>query len=58
MKSKEKQTQENTKQTTLRIPMNIYEKIETLAVESERKVSDQIRFMLKRYIEIIERNDK
>lgn len=49
---KEKQNSDNTKQTTIRIPMDIYEQIETLAKDSERKVADQIRYMLKEYIRI------
>lgn len=50
----EKQTQENTKQTSLRIPIDIYNKIVVLADDSGRKTAEQIRYMLKKYIEIIE----
>ena len=48
----EKQSVENTKHTNVRIPMNIYEEIETLAIENDRKVADQIRHMLKEYLRI------
>lgn len=47
-----KQTQENTKHTTLRIDMTTYREIKNLADKSERKVAEQIRFMLKEYIRI------
>lgn len=50
----EKQTRDNTKHTNLRLPMSLYNKIETLAKNSERTVSGQIRFMLQEYIKIKE----
>jgi len=48
----DKQTKENTYQTSLRIPMETYKTIEILAKESDRKVADQIRHMLKEFIRI------
>jgi len=50
-----KQTQENTKHTNLRIPLETYEKIERLAKESERTISQQIRFIIEKYFQIIEK---
>lgn len=52
MQNNQKQTNENTKQTTLRIPMDVYKEIENLAKEYDRKIADQIRFMLKEYLRI------
>ncbi len=49
-----KQIQENTKLTTIRIPIQTYEKIERMAKENERNVSQQIRFMIEQYIKIRE----
>ena len=54
MKNNEKQTKENTKQTSLRMPIEMYKKIEELADVNERTVADQIRFMLKKYLELLE----
>ena len=50
----DKMTQENTKQTSIRLPITLYEKIEALANENDRKPAEQIRFMLKEYIRIKE----
>jgi len=50
----DKQTQENTKQTSVRMPMNLYEEIEKLADKAERKPAEQIRFMLREYMRIRE----
>lgn len=54
MQKNEKQSKENTKQTSLRMPMEMYEKIEQLSDTNERTVADQIRYMLKKYLELIE----
>lgn len=43
---------ENTKQTSLRLPKEMYEEIEKLARENERKPAEQIRYMLKEYIDL------
>lgn len=48
----EKMNAENTYQTTLRLPIGLYEKIKELAEKNERKPAEQIRHMLKKYIEI------
>jgi hypothetical protein len=50
----DKMTGENTYQTSIRIPMNLYNEIEKLAQENERKPAEQIRFMLKEYIRLKE----
>jgi hypothetical protein len=42
---------ENTIQTSLRLPTWLYVEIKNQAADSDRTISDQIRFMLKRYIE-------
>lgn len=47
-----KQTSENTKHTNVRIDSDVYKKIEMLAAKNERTISNQIRYMLKRYLEI------
>lgn len=47
-----KQTTENTKHTNIRLDINFYKEIETLAKTNERTVSEQIRYMLKEYIRI------
>ncbi len=49
-----KMTQENTYQTSLRLPKDLYEKIKDLAEKNERKPAEQIRLMLKKYLELIE----
>ena len=43
-------------QKTLRMEKELIQKIEELAKESERYFSSQVRFMLKEYIRIKERN--
>lgn len=50
----DKQTSENTKLTSLRLPIGIHEKIEELARKNQRTVSGQIRFMLDEYLRIKE----
>ena len=50
---KEKQNSENTKLTTLRIPIETYSKIEKLAEKNERNMSQQIRYMLEKYLQMI-----
>ena len=54
MQKNEKQNKDNTKQTSLRMPMEMYKKIEELSNTNERTVADQTRYMLKKYIELIE----
>jgi predicted DNA-binding protein len=51
-----KRTKDNTYQTSLRLPKELYEKIEKMAIDNERKPAEQIRHMLKKYIEIISNN--
>ena len=46
-----KRFQEDTHQTSIRIPKALYDEIEELAEASERTVADQIRFMLKKCLE-------
>jgi len=50
----EKQTSENTKLLSIRLPVDLYGKIEHTADQSERTISQQIRFMLQKYLEITE----
>ena len=50
---REKINEENTKQMTIRFPMPLYEEIEKLAIESERTFADQVRFIVKKYLEIL-----
>lgn len=49
-----KQTPNNTKHTNIRLPIELYAKIEALALAGERTVSGQIRYMLSEYIKIKE----
>jgi hypothetical protein len=49
-----KMTQDNTYQTSLRLPKELHEKIVSMASANERKPSEQIRYMLKEYIKIKE----
>lgn len=51
----EKMNKENTFQTTLRMPLDLYQKIQKMAEKNERKPAEQIRFMLKEYIEFKEK---
>lgn len=48
-------SKDNTYQTSLRIPVEMYEKIKDMAKKNERKPAEQIRFMLKEYIEFKEK---
>lgn len=50
----EKQTPDNTKHTNIRLPIDLYDKVEIMAKGSQRTVSGQIRFMLQEYIRIKE----
>lgn len=50
----EKQTKENTVHTNLRIGKSDYDKIKKIADENERTVSQQIRLILKKYLEMME----
>lgn len=51
----EKMNKENTFQTSLRLPIELYKKIQKMAEKNERKPAEQIRFMLKEYIEFKEK---
>lgn len=51
----EKMNKENTFQTSLRLPRELYKKIQQMAEKNERKPAEQIRFMLKEYIEFKEK---
>lgn len=50
-----KMTKENTLQTSLRLPRELYDKIQKMAEKNERKPAEQIRYMLKEYIEFKEK---
>lgn len=50
-----KKTENAIKNTTLRIPMDLYEEIQKEAEEQERDVSKQINYMLKKYFEFIKK---
>lgn len=49
-----KKTKQPTIQKTVRIPKDVYVRIEQIAAEQERDVAKQINFMLKKYLEIME----
>jgi hypothetical protein len=49
-----KSTSKETVQKTLRIPVEVNERIEMLAEESERDFSKQINFMLKEYLKMFD----
>jgi len=49
-----KQTSDNTKHTNIRLPIDIYTKIENLAHKNQRTISGQIRFMIDEYLRIKE----
>lgn len=49
----EKQTRDNTRHINIRLPHETYEEIEMLANKSERTISQQIRFMLQKAIEMM-----
>lgn len=51
----EKMNKDNTYQTSLRMPKELYDKIKEMADKNERKPAEQIRFMLKEYIEFKEK---
>lgn len=51
----EKMNKDNTYQTSLRMPKELYEKIKIMAEKNERKPAEQIRYMLKEYIEFKEK---
>ena len=48
------QTKENMFQTSVRIPIEDWNKIQKMAKDSFRKDAEQIRFMLNKYIHIVE----
>ena len=50
----DKQTHENTKLTSIRIPIELYEKIEKSANENHRSNSGQIRYIIEQYFKIKE----
>ena len=52
----EKFTKENSKSITIRIPNELYLKIEKLAKEADRDISKEIRFIIRKYIEIQEKD--
>ena len=45
---------EDKKQLTLRIDQTLFDKIEKLSKQENRKISSQIEYMLKKYLEIKE----
>lgn len=51
---KEKQTKENTVHTNIRINKSDYEKLQKIAEDNERNISEQIRFIIKKYLEMID----
>lgn len=50
----EKQTKANTYHTNIRLPMDMYKKLEKIAETQERNISEQIRFIIKKYLESYE----
>lgn len=52
----EKFTDKNSRSVTVRMPMEMYEQIEKMAKSAERKPAEQIRFMIRKYIEIKEKD--
>jgi predicted DNA-binding protein len=50
-----KQTNQNTKHINLRIPINVYNYIQNLSKQQERTISQQIRYMLEKHIDILEK---
>lgn len=50
--AKAKQLKDNTYQTSIRLPIELYEEITKLAEASYRTNADQIRFMLAEYLRI------
>lgn len=50
----DKMYEKNYPQKSIRFEPELIKKIEELAAESERDFSKQVKFMLKKYIEIIE----
>lgn len=53
---KEKYTDANSKGISMRIPNELLDKIDELAEKAERTRSEEIRFIIKKYIEIQEKN--
>jgi len=51
---KDKQTNDNTRSISFRIPTTIYEKIEAIAEQNQRTVSGQLRYMIDEYLRIKE----
>jgi len=49
-------TANNSKTITLRMSNDMYDKIKKLAVEADRDVSKEIRFIIKKYLEIQEKD--
>lgn len=52
----EKFTEMNSRSVTVRMPKELYDQIERMARTAERKPAEQIRFMLRKYIEIKEKD--
>ncbi|WMI81577.1 hypothetical protein [Anaerotignum sp. MB30-C6] len=46
-----------TKMTTVRIPVDLYDEIQKESVENERKVGSQINYMLRKYFEFTKRGN-
>jgi hypothetical protein len=51
---REKQTKDNIKHMNIKVPVDLYEKMELMAMLSERTISGQVRYMLQEYIRIKE----
>jgi len=47
-----KRMPEDTYQFSVRLPISLYEALTELAEESDRTVADQLRFILKKHLEI------
>lgn len=52
----EKFTSSNSKTITLRMSNEMYDKVKKLAEEADRDISKEIRFIIKKYIEIQEKD--
>ena len=53
-KGADKMENDDKKQLTIRIDQTLFEKIEKLSKQESRKISSQIEYMLKKYLEIKE----
>jgi len=52
----EKQTKDNTKHVNIKMPIDLYEEIHEMAINADRKDSQQIRYMLSEYIKFKKSN--